>query len=77
MIWSSSRRNRRWPVVADEPRSNPRVVMATFHPLCSPPTTLARGHRTLVKKTSLKSALPSTCSMGRTSTPGCFIGTSR
>ena len=77
MMVSSSRRNRRWPVVAEEPRSNPRVVMATFHPLCSPPTTLALGHRTLVKNTSLKSALPSTWAMGRTSMPGWSMGTSR
>ena len=77
MIWSSSRRKRRWPVVADEPRSKPRVVMATFQPLFSPPTTFCRGQRALVMKISLKSALPSTWAMGRTSMPGCFMGTSR
>ena len=51
--------------------------MATFHPLFTPPTTLSLGQRTLVKKTSLNSADPSTCSIGRTSTPGCFMGTRR
>ena len=68
---------RRCPVVAEVPRSKPSVVMATFHPLLTPPMTLSLGQRTLVKKTSLNSAEPSICSMGRTSTPGCFIGTSR
>jgi hypothetical protein len=53
------------------------VVIATFHPLFSPPTTFSRGHRALVKKISLKSALPSTWAMGRTSMPGCFMGTNR
>ena len=51
--------------------------MATFQPLFSPPTTLARGQRAPVKNTSLNSAEPSICVMGRTSTPGCFMGTSR
>ena len=51
--------------------------MATFQPLFSPPTTFFLGQRALEKNTSLKSALPSICSMGRTSIPGCFIGTSR
>ena len=51
--------------------------MATFQPLSTPPTTFSFGQRASVKKTSLKSALPSTCAMGRTSMPGCFIGTSR
>ena len=64
-------------MVAEVPRSNPSVVMATFHPLFTPPITLSFGQRTLVKKTSLNSAEPSICSIGRTSTPGCFIGTSR
>ena len=63
--------------MADEPRSNPSVVMATFHPLLTPPTTLSFGQRALSKKTSLNSAEPSGCMIGRTSTPGCFIGTSR
>ena len=76
-IWSNSFWNRRCPVVAEVPRSKPSVVMATFHPLLTPPTTLSLGQRTLVKKTSLNSADPSICSMGRTSTPGCFIGTRR
>ena len=77
MIGSSSRRNRRWPVVADEPRSKPRVVMATFQPLLTPPTTFSSGQRALVKKISLKSALPSTWAIGRTSMPGWSMGTSR
>ena len=51
--------------------------MATFHPLFTPPMTLSLGQRTLVKKTSLNSAEPSICSIGRTSTPGCFMGTRR
>ena len=77
MMVSSSRRKRRWPVVADEPRSKPRVVMATFQPLLTPPTTFSFGQRALVKKISLKSALPSTWAMGRTSMPGWSMGTSR
>ena len=63
--------------VAEVPRSNPSVVMATFQPLFTPPMTLFVGQRTLLKKTSLNSAEPSICSIGRTSTPGCFIGTRR
>ena len=51
--------------------------MATFQPLLTPPTTLSFGQRTLVKKTSLNSAEPSTWVMGRTSTPGWCMGTSR
>jgi hypothetical protein len=51
--------------------------MATFHPLLTPPTTLSLGHLASVKNTSQNSAEPSTCSMGRTSTPGCFMGHSR
>ena len=42
-----------WPTV---PRSKPRVVMATFQPLLTPPTTLSFGQRASVKKTSLNSA---------------------
>ena len=48
--------NRRCPVVAEVPRSKPSVVMATFHPLFTPPTTFSLGQRALVKKTSLNSA---------------------
>ena len=51
--------------------------MATFHPLFTPPTTFSFGHRALVMKISLKSALPSTWAMGRTSMPSCFMGTRR
>ena len=74
---SNSFWKRRCPVVDEVPRSNPSVVMATFQPLFTPPMTLSVGQRTSAKKTSLNSAEPSICSMGRTSTPGCFIGTSR
>ena len=49
---SSSFSKRRSPVVADVPRSKPRVVMATFQPLLTPPTTLSFGQRALSKKTS-------------------------
>ena len=51
--------------------------MATFQPLLTPPTTFSFGQRALVKNTSLKSAEPSTCWIGRTSMPSCFMGTSR
>ncbi len=74
---SHSRRKRRKPVVAEVPRSKPSVVMATYQPLLRPPTTLSLGQRASVKKTSLNSADPSTWVMGRTSTPGCFMGTRR
>ena len=57
-------------VVADVPRSKPSVVIATFQPLLTPPTTFSAGQRTSVKKTSLNSAEPSGCTIGRTSTPG-------
>ncbi len=63
-ISSNSFWKRRCPVVDDVPRSNPSVVMATFHPLFTPPMTLSLGQRTLVKKTSLNSAEPSICSIG-------------
>src|SRR5581483_8063613 len=65
MISSSSFSNRRWLVVADEPRSNPSVVIATFQPLLSPPTTLSFGQRAFVKNTSLNSADPSGWTIGR------------
>ena len=66
---SHSFKNRRYPVVEEDPRSKPSVVIATFQPLFTPPITLAFGQRALVKKTSLNSAVPSTWVMGRTSTP--------
>ena len=75
---SSSRSNRRYEVVADEPRSKPSVVFATSHPLFTPPTTFSLGQRALSKNTSLNSEEPSGCVIGRTSMrPGCFIGTRR
>ena len=77
MMTSSSFSKRRWPVVAEVPRSKPRVVMATFHPLLTPPTTLSFGQRASVKKTSANSAAPSICWMGRTSMPGWSMGHSR
>src|ERR1035441_3133937 len=76
-ISSHSFKKRRYPVVDDEPRSKPRVVMATFQPLLTPPTTLFFGQRALVKKISLNSAEPSTWVIGRTSTPSWRIGTKR
>ena len=45
--------------VADWPRSNASVELATFQPLLTPPTTLSAGHRASVKNTSQNSAVPS------------------
>ena len=64
-------------MVADWPRSKPSVVLVTAQPLLSPPTTLSSGQRASAKNTSLNSAVPSGWVIGRTSTPGCFIGTRR
>ena len=60
------------------PRSKPRVVLATFQPLLSPPTTFSFGQRASAKKTSLNSAVPSGCDdAAAPRSPACFIGTSR
>jgi len=64
-------------VVADVPRSKPSVVIATFQPSLTPPTTLATGQWASVKKTSQNSPPPSGCTMRRGSTPGWFIGHNR
>lgn len=74
---ASSFSNRWWLMLEDTPRSKPSVVIATVQPLPRPPTTAPAGARASVKKTSLNPAAPSSCSMGRTSTPGCRIGTRR
>ena len=64
-------------MVADVPRSKPSVVMATFQPLFTPPTTFSLGQRASVKNTSANSAAPSIWLIGRTSMPGWSIGHSR
>jgi hypothetical protein len=52
-------------------------AQALAEPLFTPPTTLSFGQRASVKNTSQNSAVPSGCTMPRTSTPGCCIGTSK
>ena len=54
-------------------RSFANVVGATFQPSFAPPTTLALGMRTSVRKVSLKCWTPVICVMGRTSMPGDFM----
>ncbi len=51
--------------------------MATRHPPFTSPTTWSFGVRAPSKKTSLNSESPVICSIGRISTPGCSMGTSR
>ena len=51
--------------------------MATPQPALTPPTTLSRGVRASVKNVSLNSERPVIILIGRTSTPGWSIGTSR
>src|SRR6202020_511072 len=51
--------------------------MATAHPPLTAPTTFSLGVRASVKKVSLNSDAPLSILMGRTSTPGCSIGTNR
>ena len=64
-------------VAADSPRSKPSSVMATAHPLLTPPTTSSFGHVASVKKTSLNSDWPEIILIGRTSTPGWRMSTRR
>ena len=51
--------------------------MATRQPSPTAPTTIDASVRASSKKTSLNSAVPVSCTIGRTSTPGWSIGTSR
>ena len=51
------------------------VVLVTFHPSLTVPTTLAAGMRTSLKNTSLKWATPCACTSGRTSMPGVRMST--
>ena len=74
---ANSSSNRRKPVVADWPRSNASVELATFHPLLTPPTTLSAGHRASSKNTSQNSAVPSGWVIAAPRLPGWRIGTSR
>ncbi len=62
---------------ASFPRSNPSSAFATRHPSLTSPTTWSRGVRASVKNTSLNSESPVIIRIGRTSTPGWSIGTSR
>ena len=58
-------------------RSCFRVVRETIQPSPRLPTIQSFGVRASVKNTSLKSAAPVIWRSGRTSTPGCFIESSR
>ena len=74
---SKSRRNPTcWPSMA-APRSMASVALATRQPSPGAPTTLAAAVRASSKKTSLNSAVPVICRIGRTVIPGWSIGTSR
>ena len=71
---STSRRSatssRTVSAIPSDARSFIKVVMATVHPLPSPPMTASAGARTSLKKISLNSESPVICLRGRTSTPG-------
>ena len=64
-------------VAAASPRSKPSSVMATAQPLFTPPTTFSFGQTASVKNTSLNSESPEIILIGRTSTPGWRMSTSR
>ncbi len=59
----------------DTPRSTPSVPMATRHP--SPGAPMRSSATASEKNTSLNSEVPVSCTIGRTRTPACRIGTSR
>uniref|UniRef100_A0A6J7PY10 Unannotated protein n=1 Tax=freshwater metagenome TaxID=449393 RepID=A0A6J7PY10_9ZZZZ len=62
------------PPLPIEARSNVSVVLATAHPLFSPPITMSRCTRASVMNTSLNIARPVISRNGRTSTPGwCML----
>ncbi len=65
-----------WPRV-EAPRSKARVPIATFQPAPGSPTTFSAAVRAPSKNTSLNSESPVICTIGRTSTPGWRMGTSR
>ncbi len=77
MIASSWRRKLTWWPSIAVPRSKPSVAMAIFQPSPGCPTTLSRAVTAPSKKTSLNSDVPVSWRIGRTSTPGWFMGTSR
>ena len=54
-------------------RSNISVVIATFQPSPTAPTTFSSGTTASLKKISLNSDSPVAWRSGRTSTPGCFM----
>ncbi len=74
---SSSARKRTGLVAASSPRSRPRSVEATAQPASTSPTTWSAGVVAPEKKTSLNSLSPDMAVMGRTSTPGWRMSTSR
>ncbi len=49
------------------------MVIATFHPSPTAPTTFSSGTTASLKKISLNSESPVAWRSGRTSTPGCFM----
>ncbi len=59
------------------PRSMASVALAIRQPSPGAPTTRAASVRAPSKKTSLNSAVPVSCRIGRTVIPGWSIGTSR
>ena len=61
----------------ETPRSKPSSAIATRQPSPGSPTTRSASVRAPVKKTSLNSEPPVSCSIGRTSTPSWSSGTSR
>ena len=61
----------------DTPRSKPSSPIAMRQPSSTSPTTSAASVRASSKNTSLNSPPPVICTIGRTSTPGWSIGTSR
>ena len=63
-------------IVANE-RSLASVVRATSQPIPTSPTTLPTGTRASVRKTSLKEEWRFICRIGRASTPGWCIGSTR
>ena len=58
-------------------RSNMSVVLATAHPLLTPPMAASAGTRTSVRNTSLNMARPVSSRSGRISMPGWCMSTAK
>ena len=78
---ASTASNSRWKPIScpklETPRSTPSMPSATRQPSPGEPATLPAGVRASSKNTSLNSAVPVICTIGRILMPGWRTGTSR